>query len=68
MAVHESGIDADYQLTKGFSAETSGGLLVALPGRAAAEQLLSALRAPEDGRDAEAIVGQLGLGPLTTQL
>ena len=60
LAALESGIDADYQLTRGFSAETSGGLLVALPSMLAAEQYMAALQADEaDGPDATAwVVGQ----------
>ncbi|CAE7471892.1 SelD [Symbiodinium pilosum] len=70
LAALESGVDANYQLTRGFSAETSGGLLVALPGRAAAEQYIAALQAPEaDGPDAEAwIVGQVVEGERTARL
>ncbi|CAE7195506.1 SelD [Symbiodinium natans] len=70
LAALESNVDANYQLTSGFSAETSGGLLVALPGKEAAEQYIAALQAPEaDGPEAEAwIVGEVVEGDRTARL
>eukprot|EP00435_Cladocopium_sp_Y103_P068433 s689_g31.t1 len=66
----ESCVDANYQLSKGFSAETSGGLLVALPSLPSAQDFVAALQSPEfDGPEAEAwIVGEVVAGDRTARL
>ena len=42
----ESCVDANYQLSKGFSAETSGGLLVALPSLPSAQAVDAGVNGP----------------------
>lgn len=66
----ESCVDANYQLSKGKSAETSGGLLVALPSLPSAQDFMAALQSPEfDGPGAEAwIVGEVLAGDRTARL
>mmetsp|Transcript_50846 Transcript_50846/g.121570 ORF Transcript_50846/g.121570 Transcript_50846/m.121570 type:complete len:322 (+) Transcript_50846:102-1067(+) len=66
----ESCVDANYRLSEGLSAETSGGLLVALPSLGSAEDFIAALMSPEfDGPQSEAwIVGEVLPGDRTAYL